>query len=251
MNLTTILNWIWIFIGVLTFLYLTFIKTAPYGRHTSANWGLTIDNKLGWIIMELPALVLFVVYFFVFQSYFNVVMAVFVVLWVVHYANRALVFPFRIKTKGKRMPVIIVLSAVVFNSINTFFVASYLAQNPQRYTLEWTQSWQFVVGIVLFIAGFMVNQYSDYILIKLRGKTEVGYKIPHGFLYKYITCPNYFGEIIEWTGFALMTWCLPSFSFLVWTIANLVPRAIANHRWYYQKFENYPKSRKILVPHVF
>lgn len=251
MNLTTILNWIWIGIGVLTFLYLIFFKTAPYGRHTKEGWGPTVDNKIGWILMESPALFLFLFYFFAFKDYTNSVVLVFVIFWLLHYVNRTLIFPFRIKTKGKRMPLVIVLAAVFFNSINTFFIASFLAKNPEIYGVDWLHSWQFIVGAVLFIIGYLINQYSDYILINLRKPDEVGYKIPNGFLYKYITNPNYFGEIIEWTGFAVMTWCLPSFSFLIWTLANLVPRAIANHKWYKEKFDNYPKERKILFPYIF
>ncbi|MCB0538221.1 MAG: hypothetical protein KDE33_11930, partial [Bacteroidetes bacterium] len=106
MNLTTILNWIWIGIGVLTFLYLIFFKTAPYGRHTKEGWGPTVDNKLGWILMESPALFLFLFYFFAFKDYTNSVVLVFVIFWLLHYVNRTLIFPFRIKTKGKRMPLV-------------------------------------------------------------------------------------------------------------------------------------------------
>lgn len=251
MDLTTILNYIWIGIGVFTFLYLIFFKTAPYGRHFSDGWGPTLNNRLGWLLMESPAVVLFLFYFFTFQEYTNAVIIAFIVFWMIHYINRTFIYPLRINTKGKRMPIIIVFSAVFFNSVNTFFIASYLARNPEDYGIDWLHSWQFIMGVVLFLVGFFINQYSDFILINLRGKGEVGYKIPHGFLYKYITNPNYFGEIIEWTGFAIMTWCLPSFSFIVWTLANLVPRAIANHKWYKEKFDNYPKNRKILIPFIY
>jgi 3-oxo-5-alpha-steroid 4-dehydrogenase 1 len=58
------------------------------------------------------------------------------------------------------------------------------------------------------------------------------------------------GEIVEWGGFALMTWCLPTTSFFAWTVVNLVPRALDHHRWYRKKFDNYPPSRKAIVPFV-
>ncbi|HHH55332.1 MAG TPA: hypothetical protein ENK91_16860 [Bacteroidetes bacterium] len=67
---------------------------------------------------------------------------------------------------------------------------------------------------------------------------------------KYISCPNYFGEIIEWVGFAIMTWNLPAFAFALWIIANLAPRAFLHHKWYLDKFTNYPKDRKVLVPFI-
>ena len=53
------LLFLWIFIGLCTFIYLIFSKTiAPYGRHSNSKWGITIDNRWGWFWMELPALVL-------------------------------------------------------------------------------------------------------------------------------------------------------------------------------------------------
>ena len=48
-----------------------------------------------------------------------------------------------------------------------------------------------------------------------------------------------------------MAWCLPAVAFVVWTLANLVPRAIRNHRWYHDKFPDYPPERRALVPYLF
>ena len=64
-------------------------------------------------------------------------------------------------------------------------------------------------GIIIFFIGAYINIKSDEILFSLR-KENSGYKIPKTFMYKYISCPNYFGEIIEWLGFAIMTWSFPA-----------------------------------------
>lgn len=48
---------IWIGIALLLFPILLKV-TAPYGRHSKTSWGLMINNRLAWIIMELPSLVL-------------------------------------------------------------------------------------------------------------------------------------------------------------------------------------------------
>ena len=37
-----------------------FRVTAPYGRHARTDWGPSISNQLGWSIMELVSLVIFV-----------------------------------------------------------------------------------------------------------------------------------------------------------------------------------------------
>ena len=44
----------WIAIGFLSFPFILRYD-APYGRHTSNNWGPQVDNKIGWIVMELHA----------------------------------------------------------------------------------------------------------------------------------------------------------------------------------------------------
>jgi 3-oxo-5-alpha-steroid 4-dehydrogenase 1 len=35
---------------------------------------------------------------------------------------------------------------------------------------------------------------------------------------------------------------------LLITIANLVPRAFQTHRWYREKFPDYPSERRVLIP---
>ena len=57
--------------------------------------------------------------------------------------------------------------------------------------------------------------------------------------------------MIEWLGFAVMTFSIPGFVFFIWTVANLLPRAIATHKWYKEKFDDYPSKRKILIPFIF
>ena len=44
--------------------------------------------------------------------------------------------------------------------------------------------------------------HSDSILASLRGPGETGYKIPRGGLFCLLSAPNYFGETLEWCGFA-------------------------------------------------
>ena len=74
--------------------------------------------------------------------------------------------------------------------------------------------------------------------------------IPRGGLYERITAPNYFGEILEWTGWAIATWSWAGLAFAVYAVANLGPRAFANHRWYHERFPDYPPERKVLIPYL-
>jgi 3-oxo-5-alpha-steroid 4-dehydrogenase 1 len=230
-----------------------FFVTAPFGRHTSSNWGPMVDNKLGWFIMELPSLGI-MLYFLLFgsnslHSYAWILFA----LWIFHYLNRTFIYPLRIKSTPKKMPLFIVLNAIFFNLMNAGLNGYYLAELAplEDYGNDWLTTPYFIIGAILFVVGMWINWTSDGILINLRKPGETGYKIPRGFLFDYVSSPNLFGEVVEWTGFAIMAWNLPALTFMVWTYANLVPRAKNHHDWYHGKFEDYPKERKAIFPFLF
>lgn len=239
----------WILFAIILLPFLLTI-TAPYGRHTRSNWGPMIDNKLGWFIMEFPALA--IVTFFVIsgEAQNNVLIWLFFILFFMHYFNRVMIFPFRIKTSGKRMPLVIALFAVVFNFMNGFIIGYWFGYLSPAYDLDWFYDPRFIVGITLFFTGMSINMRSDNILIRLRKDKSKGYSIPEGGMFKYISCANFFGEIVEWAGFAVMTWCLPTLSFFIWTAVNLVPRALDHHRWYRKTFSDYPSERRALIPFI-
>ncbi len=239
--------YVWIAIAIILFPVQLFIS-APYGRHTKTNIGPMISNQLGWFIMEVWALV---ACWFFYLQYFNsnLYSLFFVGLYTLHYIHRSFIFPLRINTKGKKMPLIIALSAMLFNSVNASSIGYYLSKLSD-YPIGYLLQWNFIIGIILFVAGFYINYKSDDILIHLRKPNETGYKIPHGFLYKYVSCPNLLGEMLEWFGFMLMVWNLAGVSFFVWTVSNLLPRALHHHQWYLKKFPDYPKDRKAVFPFV-
>jgi len=240
---------IWMSIGVITFFYL-FFKTAPYGRHTREGWGPMIDNKLGWFIMEFTVLMVMYGYFAQIGFQLSLPSWIMVGLFTFHYLNRSFIFPLRIRTQGKKMPLVIALMAIGFNIMNGSLMGMYFTWFSP-YTNEWLTDPRFIAGVLIFITGMTINWMADTRLINLRKPGETGYKIPRGWLFEYISCPNLFGEILEWLGFAILTWSVPGAVFFVWTFANLVPRAIAHHKWYKEKFPDYPKQRKAVFPFLW
>ncbi len=242
-----LLIYCWMAIAVITFLYLL-KRPAPYGRHTQTNWGPMISNRVGWFIMELPVLLL-VVFYFLQHAVTLSVQSIILVFFIFHYVNRVFIYPIRIRTTGKKMPLVIALSAVVFNLINGSVIGYYLT-TISNYQHDYFLSIQFIGGSLLFIIGLIINWRSDTILIHLRKPGETDYKIPKGGLFNFVSCPNFFGELMEWLGFAIMCWNPAGWSFFIWTFANLVPRAIDHHRWYKNTFEEYPKDRKAVLPYL-
>ena len=201
-------------------------------------------------------------------------------LFLIHYANRAVLSPLRTPSRSKTH-LIVVLAAILFNCVNGPLVGAYLSSPESHFYLTGAyQRPRFWLGILMWAAGYVGNVVHDEILLNIRrkkqaedaGKTseqiekekEKGehYGIPHGLLYKYISYPNYFCEWIEWIGFALAASPLPSFEglgpfletitppflFLVAELVTMIPRAVRGHQWYQKKFPGYPKERKAVVP---
>jgi 3-oxo-5-alpha-steroid 4-dehydrogenase 1 len=239
--------WIWIAIAVIIFPILLKV-TQPYGRHSKSNLGPMINNRLGWFIMEFPSLAIFGYYMFFKADLFNMLILIPALLWMLHYSHRVLIFPLQIRTARKKIPLLIVILAFIFNIVNGFLNGYWFVQFASDYSSGILVNFRLALGTILFFSGFIINKYHDAILIKLRPATGDGYKIPYGGLFKYVSCPNFFGEIISWAGYALVAFNLPALSFLVWTLINLSTRALDHHRWYLKEFPEYDKGRRALIP---
>jgi len=244
-----VLLYTWIALAVLLVPFQLAV-TAPYGRHRSDGWGLQIDNRLGWIVMEIVSPAVFALSMLWEKTPSSKTVWIIFALWLGHYLHRALIYPLRTRTSAKRIPLLIVGFSMAFNAFNGWSNGFYLTAPWADYADGWLCDPRFVFGLVVFASGAAVNIWADNRLINLRKPGEGGYVIPRGGLFEHVSCPNHLGEIIEWTGFAILCWNLPAAAFAVWTAANLGPRAWSHHRWYEQNFSNYPARRKALIPYV-
>lgn len=235
-------------LALITVLALVFIS-APYGRHDRAGWGPTIASRTGWILMESPPVLVFLGVYLAGDHAWELTPLVLLGLWQFHYVRRAYIYPFRMRMDGKRMPLIIALIAIVFNSLNAYINARWISHFG-TYADSWLLTLPFLVGTAVFFAGMGINMWADKVLRDLRKPGERGYKIPRGGLYDLISCPNYLGEILEWCGWAIATWSWAGLAFAVYTAANVGPRAFTNHAWYRETFDDYPPERKALIPYV-
>ena len=250
MNEQTIFNNLvlsWFILAAVIFISLFFFS-APYGRHTRSDWGPTVSSKKGWIIMEAAAPLVFAACFLLGSNQVTVTTLVFLGLWEAHYIHRAYIYPFSLRIRTKQMPISVIALAFIFNTVNGYLNGRYLFTLSDGYTIEWLVDVRFITGLIIFITGFVINRRADLALRNLRQPGESDYKIPYSEMYRWISCPNYLGEILIWVGWAIATWSLPGLAFAVWTIANLVPRARSHHIWYKEHFPDYPSGRKALVP---
>jgi 3-oxo-5-alpha-steroid 4-dehydrogenase 1 len=239
----------WVGLGLVVFIALFFVA-APYGRHSRKRWGPVIGSKLAWVLMEAASPIVFAVCFFLGRN-FNITSVVFLALWEAHYFHRAFIYPFSLKGSARRMALSVVSMGLFFNLMNGYLNGRYLFTFSGGYPTSWLTDPRFIIGVIIFVGGFIVNRQADDVLRGLRQPGESGYKIPYGRFYRWVSSPNYLGEITIWIGWALLTWSLVGAVFAFWTIANLLPRARANHAWYKANFPDYPPERKALLPRVW
>jgi len=222
---------------------------APYGRYERRGWGPTVAARLGWVLMEMPAVALFAAFFFGGTHRWEVVPLVLLGLWQLHYVHRTFVFPLRMRASGRTMPVLVVFLAITFNTLNAYINARWIGELG-AYAVDWLTDPRFLAGAALFLLGWLGNLHADGVLRRLRKPGETGYGVPSGGLFRWISAPNYLCEILEWTGWAIATWSTAGLAFAVYTVANLVPRALRHHAWYRERFAEYPSERKALIPYL-
>lgn len=240
-------------LALVVFLALLKVR-APYGMLYSSKWGPSLSNRAGWILMELPAFLVMLLIWLLSPRASEAVPMVFALLFLLHYFQRTFIFPLLMRGKS-RMPFLIMLMGIVFNSINAYLLGAWFFwfAPADLYTVGWFATPQFIIGTLIFFIGMGINLQSDYIVRHLRKPGDTRHYIPRGGMYRYVAAANYFGELTEWAGYALLTWSLPGAVFLVWTFANLAPRAIALNRRYCEEFgDEYRKlNRRNIIPFIF
>ncbi len=246
--------WVMIAVAVVVFIALYFVN-AGYGQFTSQKWGKAINNKTAWFLMEFPIFLAMIILWLCSPHRFNLVPMVFLLIFEIHYFQRSLVFPWLMKGKSK-MSLAVMFMGIAFNILNAMMQGYWIFYESYKsnyhvfglsYTdTAWLWSPQFIIGLCLFIFGFIVNLRSDYIIRHLRKNDEdTKHYLPSGFMFKYVTSANYLGELLEWLGFAILTWSISGLVFFIWTFANLVPRANAIYKRYQSEFGEEMKAKKL------
>ena len=207
-----------------------FYKTAPYGKYGTSGFGPVIQARPGWVIMEFPAFAVILLMFYLARGWENPVMVVFICIWEFHYIYRTFIYPFRLSKGSRPMAALIPLFGALFNSINGYIngYEVFLSEEAAvKYTVDWLLTPNFLIGVGLFIAGWVINHHSDAVLRSLRKPGETGYKIPNRGLHKWVASPNYFGEFMEWLGWAVLTGSWAGLAFAVFTFATSTPKAFS------------------------
>ena len=240
-------------IALIVFIALYFVK-AGYGVFFSPKWGPSISNRWGWIFMEAPVFITMLVLWMMSDRTNDPVRLVMFLMFQLHYFQRSFIFPLLFKGKS-RMAISIMLCGVLFNTLNAFMQGGWLfyVSTSDYYTSSGLTSPQFIIGTIVFFIGMGINLHSDHIIRHLRKPGDTRHYLPRGGMFRYVSSANYFGELLEWIGFAILTWSWAGVVFVWWTFANLAPRAHKIYNRYIDEFgEEFTREhRKRIIPFIY
>ncbi|XP_041641806.1 3-oxo-5-alpha-steroid 4-dehydrogenase 2a [Cheilinus undulatus] len=240
------LSWVLIVLGV-AFVLRHRRWCALYGRYSPVG-GPCVPARLGWFLQEVPAFLLpGLLLLLTGDELTEPGRTLLVGTFMLHYFHRSFIYSFL--TRGQPVPLRIVIFAAVFCGLNGFLQGHHLL-HCAVFEHTWLTKARITTGLLLFTVGMIINIHSDHILRNLRKPGETIYRIPRGGMFELVSGANFFGEIVEWFGFAVAAWSLPSFAFALFTAASIGSRALHHHRDYLQRFEDYPRSRKAVIPFI-
>jgi 3-oxo-5-alpha-steroid 4-dehydrogenase 1 len=244
---------------------------APYGKFANKSLGTAqLNPRFGWWLMELPATVCFL-YTYLKSSPESdakteeqrktgrgpskTVSRLFATLFFVHYLNRGWYFPLSIRVDpGSKASFALGNSLIgaLITGLHGYLHARMFRTHGEHLNDQWLSDPRFLVGFPLYELGFWITVHSEWVMRNLRRPGSPRYSIPMGGMFRYVSSPQYFGELMAFLGLTLSTWSLPSLAIFLISAFNLVPRSFQNHEWYLQKFgEAYIKlNRRVLIPNV-
>ena len=240
-------------IAVVVFISLFFVN-AGYGKFYNPKWGVSLDNHWGWFLMEVPVFIAMLVLWLLSDRRTDAIRLVFLLLFELHYFHRSFIFPQQLRGHS-RMPLSIILMGALFNTLNALMQGGWIffISPADYYPQGWLTSLPFLAGTALFFAGMFINIQSDSIIRHLRKPGDTAHYLPKGGMFRYVTSANYFGEFMEWVGFAILTWSWAGAVFALWTFANLAPRAARIYDLYSQEFPDELDTHKVkrILPFIY
>ena len=172
--------------------------------------------------------------------------------WSLHYAKRLYETAFVHRFSHGTMPARNLLRNCAYYWAFAAYVSYYV--NHPLYTAPPAGR-----SAVLFAVGLLAqaaNLRCHALLARLRAPGAKGYVIPRGFLFDYITCPNYTAEFLVWFCFATATQAAPAALFAAAGFYQMAAWAAQKHRRLVKAFdgregrERYPR-RWVMLPPVF
>lgn len=237
-------------VGLFVFIALFFIQ-AGYRKFqkSSVIWSvLLLPNKIAWILMECPVFIVMMLYLFnalfhldpsVERRQVTIETLFCFSLFQLHYFQRSFIF------------IVVMLAGAAFNTRNGILQGNWLCNiSSDDYYDNLFKQKSFYLGVIIFFTGMFINIHSDHVIRTLRKRGDTNHYLPQRGMYRFVTSAICLGEIIEWTGYAILTQSLCGVLFVYWTIANLVPRSFSIYNLYLNEFGSDVLKKKRIIPFI-
>ena len=167
-------------------------------------------------------------------------------MWVIHYVKRILETIYVHEFGDMTMPI-----RNIFKNCTYYYGFAIVVAINVNFFARTNCTILTIIGLVGMIASIISNGYCHIILKRLRTPGSQEWKIPKGFLFEYITCPNYFCEIMTWVFFNVMTaFPLMGIAFNICGCYQMWEWAAQRRQKYLKMFPDY-KVRWTLLPFIF
>jgi len=202
-----------------------------------------------WVIYALFALRILPVYGDKASIKLNVCQTVGFFLWMTHYTKRLLETIFVHEFGTLTMPV----RNLFKNCLYYWGFAAAVGYNVNIPNENELASWHLYLGFPWF-CGFMLLNFMCHLRLKYMRRPGCNdFVIPHGGLFEYITCPNYFCEIMTWFGFNILTGFTPAgVAFNIVGTLQMIQWATQRRDKFIKLFGNeWPRNRYVLFPFIY
>ncbi|KAL7584197.1 steroid 5-alpha-reductase DET2 [Lactuca sativa] len=222
-----------------------------YSKFSNSNnsdkkQGIKLSSRTGFLILYTPAFLAGVVSFFVFPGGgIRFLLLKFAVTF--HFFKRDFEVLFVHKYSGGMiLGSTILISIFYFAAAVSMIVVHYLSLGLPDPSIDLKY-----IGLIMFVVGIFGNFYHHNLLSKLRKDKDKGYKIPNGGLFNLVICPHYLFEIMIFVGLSFISQTPLAFACTFGDSMYLIARSYETRKWYVNKFEDFPKSIKCVIPYVF
>ena len=223
------------------------IKYGKLFKSGKTMFSARVSSKWAFCIFNITPLLFYVyfVFYYMMLGYKTIIVTIPFVCWVLLRLFRGTVYAYYRSRYCDPWPLESVLYYLFVNLHLAMIQARTTVVSFPRYN-----SLKVYICAAVWIVAFVIGAYSDFKVSKARFKNVRGYKIMHGFLFEYVTSPNYLCEFIMWLSWTIMfSFDIGCTTTLVWLLPNVLGRSVCYHRWATRFFKSsYPKKRTALIP---
>jgi very-long-chain enoyl-CoA reductase len=166
-----------------------------------------------------------------------------------HFLKREIETVFVHKFSANTMPWTNIIKNSFFYWMFSGLLAAWTIYSPTSLAAKADTPALDIIGTVLFLFGEVSNAIVHLNLASLRTAGGTERKIPKGYGFGIVTCPNYMFEVIAWVGIIIASRSWVVAVFIVWGSAQMAVWARQKETAYRKEFpDTYKKKRYVMLP---